>query len=59
MIISYFYKEIKEKSHNTPKQFLRADGFFSSALLCTVLTDKLEFVDYIGVPTSIKLPSKS
>ena len=23
------------------------------------LTDKLEFVDYIGVPTSIKLPSKS
>ena len=23
------------------------------------LTGKLEFVDYIGVPTSIKLPSKS
>ena len=25
----------------------------------TALFDKLEFVDYIGVPTSIKLPSKS
>ena len=24
-----------------------------------ILIDKSEFVDYIGVPTSIKLPSKS
>lgn len=30
-----------------------------SKMLTVKLTDKLEFVDYIGVPTSIKLPSKS